>query len=391
MTDLSTKAAELMEKATPGMILTYRYRIKDRSAARHLRQYAVAVNQVWNYCNAVQKDVEARYRLGGPKRRWPSAFDLCKLTAGTSRDLGISAETINMVCLRYAAARDKARHSLRFRSSLGAKRALGWVPVKKTWVRIDGNSLIYYGRTFRWFGAKRRPLPDGRRNMEFVEDSRGRWYVCFEVDVARDEAGASASVGVDLGLKVLATTSNGHAIAAPQFYRAHERKLAVAERAGNKRRVRSLHAKITNCRHDFLHKTSTDLVRNHGLIAVGNVSASKLARTRMAKSVLDAGWSTFRSMLSYKCQQAGALYLEVDEKFTTQTCSSCGSLPPERPQGIAGIGIRAWTCSDCGESHDRDVNAARNILRIALSAQRPVGGSHGSDKHDPEGAENGNR
>ncbi len=98
----------------------------------------------------------------------------------------------------------------------------------------------------------------------------------------------------------------------------------------------------------------------------------------MAKSVYDAGWSTFRSMLKYK----SAGYVEVDERFTTQICSDCGALPDSRPRGIAGLGIRAWECSECGASHDRDVNAARNILALALSAQRPVGESRESVSND---------
>ena len=92
----------------------------------------------------------------------------------------------------------------------------------------------------------------------------------------------------------------------------------------------------------------------------------------MAKSVLDAGWSTFRLMLKYKATN----YLEVDEKFTTQTCSTCDFKESQsRPRGIAGLGIRSWTCSSCNQTHDRDVNAAKNILKIALSTQRLAEGS----------------
>jgi putative transposase len=364
------------------VILTFKYRIKDRRAKRALRAYAIAVNQVWNYCVAYQRDVEARYRLGAPKRRWPSGFDLCNLTAGTYKELGISADTINQVCIRFAHARNAKRRAPRFRASFGPRRALGWVPVKKGRARIDGNSITYCGDTFRWFGSKRRPLPDKIGAMAFAEDALGRWWVCFQVEIQERAASSAPPVGVDLGLKSFATLSSGEKIEAPQIYRRHEQRLAVAQRAGNKQRTRRLHAKIANCRRDFLHKASTELVRNHSLIAVGNVSSSQLAKTRMAKSVLDAGWSAFRFMLSYKCQQAGASFLEVDEKFTTQTCSSCGSLPPERPKGIAGLGIREWECSDCGARHDRDVNAARNILRLALAAQRPAGESQFLDRHE---------
>jgi transposase len=82
----------------------------------------------------------------------------------------------------------------------------------------------------------------------------------------------------------------------------------------------------------------------------------------MAKSVLDAGWSTFRTMLQTKSIAAGVLFEEVNEAFSTQTCSDCGCMPESRPKGIAGLGIREWTCTECGEVHDRDTNAARNIL-----------------------------
>jgi transposase len=82
----------------------------------------------------------------------------------------------------------------------------------------------------------------------------------------------------------------------------------------------------------------------------------------MAKSVLDAGWSSFRSQLAYKAVKHGAWFEEVNESFTTQTCSDCGALPDSRPRGIAGLGIGQWTCSECGGLHDRDVNAAKNIL-----------------------------
>ena len=136
---------------------------------------------------------------------------------------------------------------------------------------------------------------------------------------------------------------------------------------------KSLQAKIKNTRKDFLHKLSTTLADQNAIIAVGDVNSKQLAQTRMAKSVLDAGWSMFRNMLAYKARRHQATFLEVDEKFTTQTCSTCGTLPESRPKGIAGLGIRTWQCSACGTDHDRDVNSALNILAIAArSAAGPV-------------------
>jgi transposase len=87
----------------------------------------------------------------------------------------------------------------------------------------------------------------------------------------------------------------------------------------------------------------------------------------MAKSVTDASWSTFKNLLRYKASRHGGKFVEVDERFTTQICSSCGDKPKTRPRGIADLGIREWRCSSCGANHDRDVNAAKNILMIGRS------------------------
>jgi IS605 OrfB family transposase len=141
-----------------------------------------------------------------------------------------------------------------------------------------------------------------------------------------------------------------------------EEQLAVSQRSGNKKRTRAIHAKITNRRKDALHKSSRQLVNQHGEIYVGDVSPQKLTQTRMAKSVLDAGWGQLKAMLAYKCAHAGIVFKVVDERYTTQTCSCCGAKPDSRPKGIAGLGIREWTCTECGVTHDRDINAARNIL-----------------------------
>jgi IS605 OrfB family transposase len=162
---------------------------------------------------------------------------------------------------------------------------------------------------------------------------------------------------------------------APRFYRNSEAKLATSQRARKTRRAKAIHCKIANRRKDFLHKASSKLAKEYGLIVVGDVSSSKLARTNQAKSVLDVGWSRFKDILSWKLRlRSGGMLLEVSERFSSQVCSECGSLPPSRPKGIADLGIREWCCDACGSIHDRDVNAARNILRTGLGALR--GGAH---------------
>jgi IS605 OrfB family transposase len=170
---------------------------------------------------------------------------------------------------------------------------------------------------------------------------------------------------MDLGLKDFAATSNGKKIEAERFYRDQEAALALAQRARKKARVQAIHAKIANRRKDLLHQLSTRLVAENGAIFVGNVNAAGLERTRMAKSVLDAGWSTFRTMLQYKCDDAGVWFDQIDEAYSTQTCSACEAR--SGPKGLKGLGIREWSCPECGAVHDRDVNAAKIILARGLA------------------------
>lgn len=186
------------------------------------------------------------------------------------------------------------------------------------------------------------------------------------IEVASQGANARPpmrGVGIDLGLKDFATLSSGEKIEAPRIYRNAEGALALAQRARKMRRIKAIHARIANRRNDFLHKLSDRIVQQFDYVAVGNVSAARLAKTSMAKSVLDVGWSTFRNQLAYKAIKHGAWFEEVDESFTSQICSDCGAMPDSRPKGIADLGIREWQCSICGGQHDRDLNAAINILR----------------------------
>lgn len=336
------------------MILVYRYRVK--SLAGLLNKQSRVVNFVWNFCNDRQKDA-LRFR-----RPWHSGFDLNKLTAGSSKDLGLHSGTVNAVCEQYAKSRSqKKRPFLRYRG----KKSLGWVPLKGRELKREGDAFRFAGNTFRVFSS--RTLPEGKikDGTNFSRDSRGNWFLNIVIDVQAVAAGVRQpvnGVGIDLGLKEFATFSTGEKIDAQRIYRGAEQALAVAQRARKKRRVQAIHAQIANRRSDFHHKLSTRIVREFDYIAVGNVCAAALAKTSMAKSVLDAGWSSFRTQLAYKAVKHGAWFEEVNEAFSTQTCSDCGALPDSRPKGIAGLGIRSWICLECGCVHDRDVNAAKNIL-----------------------------
>jgi putative transposase len=332
------------------MLLVYRYRIKSLTGL--LSRQARACNFVWNFCNETQLQA---LKWNKP---WPSGFDLNRFTTGSSKELGLHAGTINAVCEQYAKSRrQKNRPFLRWRG----RRSLGWVHLKGRDLKREGEAFRFAGNTFRVFHS--RPLPEGRikDGTNFSCDARGHWFLNIVVEVAEAEARPVRSgVGIDLGLKDFAALSTGEKIENPRLLRLLSDRLATAQRAGKRRQATNIHARITNARRDFHHKLSTRIVREFDYIVVGNVNAAGLAKTRLAKSVLDAGWSSFRSMLRYKATAHGAWYEEVNESFSSRVCSSCAS--ETGPKGVADLGIRSWICSECGKSHDRDINSALNIL-----------------------------
>ncbi len=357
------------------MHLTFRYRVKDSGnrVRRELRRQASACNYVWNFCCQTQREAEKRWKAGCSREasRWPSHFDLTKLTASCSKELGIHSDTIGAICRTFTAARTKLKRCPNWRS---AKRNLDWIPVDHAAVsiRLKDKMAVFRKRRYRLWWSRDLPADAKIKTASFACDARGRWYVNLIIETNETAAHGAGVVGIDLGLTTLAVTSSGETIPNLRHFDRYATKLATAQRARNKRRVATVHAKIANARRDHLHKASTRLMRNNQRIIAGNVSASALAKTRMAKSVLDAGWSTFRNYLRYKAIKHGVEYAEVDEAFTSRTCSACGSIPASSPKGMGGLGMRRWECSDCGASHHRDVNAAQNILRVGLARQPPV-------------------
>lgn len=346
---------------------TLKLRIKDKHC-KVLNQMASEVNFVWNYVN------DLCFKHLQRKQQFFSAYDIAKYTKGTSKECNLHSQTIQAVTEELVTRRKqfkKAKLKWRVSNKKSARRSLGWIPFKKAAIKYADGYVQYGKHQFKlWdsYGLSKYNVKTG----SFVEDSRGRWYVCLVVEAPKTEKTTSTkAIGIDLGLKSIATCSDGTVISNPKFYRQYEQKLGIAQRAKNKKRVRALHAKIANSRKDHLHKTSSILVKNNAMIVIGNLSAKKLVKTKMAKSVLDAGFSAFKTMLKYKCENAGVLFEEVNESYTTQTCSCCGSRSSS-PKGRAGLGIREWQCMECGTLHDRDVNSALNIL--ALGHERLAGG-----------------
>jgi putative transposase len=345
-------------------IKTLRVRIKDRHA-KVMLGLAGEVNQVWNFSQDLTLKCLER------EHRFMSAFDIAAYTKGAGKEgMQLHSQTIQAVTEEYCTRRKQfKRAKLRWRVSRGARRSLGWIPFKASAIRYR-NGQLHYGKIALglWdsYGLKDYELGPG----SFSEDARGRWYANITVKIPElcgpVQTKAKQALGIDLGLRELAGFSDAELepIQAKSFYRDLEPNLAVAQRAGKKKRTRDIHAKIANRRKDFLHKLSTRLVKTYGVIVVGDVSSSKLVKTKMAKSVLDSGWSTFKTQLSYKSHRAATVFKEVKESFSTQDCSVCGTRTG--PKGQKDLGIKRWTCPCCGIEHDRNRNAAVNIVLKGL-------------------------
>ena len=338
-------------------IRTLRLKVKSESYP-WLDAAGVEVNQVWNFANATCCEAAQPFS-GAP--RWLSGFGLDKLTAGATEYFKrIGAGTIQRVNAEFASRRKQFRKAkLNWRASRGAKRSLGWIPFKAVQLKRKGKSLRLSGKSFRVFESD---LLEGRtwKSGCFAQDSVGDWWLCLPTEVAAEQLEATReTVGLDLGLKSMVATGDGEKLEAGRFYRSIEEKIANAQRRGHKRQAKRLHRAAARRRKDALHKFSRMIINRYQFIFVGNVSSIKLAKTRMAKSVLDAGWSMLKTQLLYKGQQAGRCVEIVNEKCTTRACSSCGALTG--PTGLDMLDVRTWMCSACGDTHDRDVNAARNI------------------------------
>jgi IS605 OrfB family transposase len=344
-------------------ILTYQFRIKDSKHCNLLNKKASAVNFVWNYCNEISQQ-SAKKRRAGSNVRWVSEFDLNYLTAGVGKDLGLNSTTIQSIAKEFTTRRAQLKRSkLKWRS---AKRQLGWIPLKASAIQITEDSFKYLGRKYKFW--KSREIKGKLKTGSYSQDSRGRWYINLTCEVEKPEKNKSDKlIGIDLGLKTLATCSDGATISNNKITAKYAEKLATAQRARKKKQVTAIHAKIKNVRKDFLHKESTNLVKQYKQIFVGDVSSSKLAKTKMAKSVLDAGWGMFKTMLEYKAIRLGVGFKVVNEKYSTVTCSTC--LNRTGPSGLSALGVREWECSKCNTKHDRDVNAAKSILLFALGHQ----------------------
>ena len=353
---------------------TLKLRIKDKHADQ-LNQLAGSVNFVWNYVNELS--FKHLQRTG----QFFSAYDLAAYTKGSGEYLYLHSQTLQAIAETHAKARKqfkKAKLKWRTNNPKSSRKNFGWIPFKKSAIKYLGvkkAGVKSLKSTIQFSLAKGQKLTIDLwdsynlalytiNTCELVQDSRGHWYAGVTVKEFPNTKCGLGQVGIDLGCKDAAVSSDGDKLQTKITHQYAE-KLAISQRAKNKKRTRAINAKIKNTRKDLIHKFTNKLVKANNLIVVGKIKSKSFTSSKLAKSVYDAGWFEIKRQLDYKCKNAGCYYIEVNEAYTTQTCSCCGSRQ-DSPKGRTGLGIRIWFCRSCKTTHQRDVNGAKNILAVGL-------------------------
>lgn len=359
-------------------VLVYKYRLLP-TRKQHEALVAILDSQRALY-NAALEERASCYRATGKSRTY---IDQCKALTECRRDLpemaatplNIQRGTIRRLDEAYKAFFRRAK-SRRGKAGFPRFRGKGWFN------SFDFNEFVgirFDGKRLRWSGMPsglrvhlHRSMPDGKiLTAKFKRDHKG-WAVCLAVSVETPEKRiVQSAVGIDVGIKTLAATSDGLLIPNPRAARRAERELRVRQRAlarckrgSNRRRkvraqVTRLHAKVANTRSTSLHQISAMLVRRYDVIAVEALNVKGLARGILARDVHDASWSKLVDLISYKAERAGKHLIKVDPKYTSQTCPECGTIAAKT------LAERVHECA-CGYVADRDVAAARVILSRAV-------------------------
>jgi putative transposase len=369
------------------VILTYRYRLlPHKSQHRALERLLLAQRELYNA--ALEERIDC-YRKTGKTRtyidqckgltEWRCEFpDWRELPANLQRwTLKRLDEAFQGFFRRLKARRGKAGFP-RFRGK-GRWEAFGFAEFSG--IRFDGKRLRFAGMPGGLKVHLHRELPKGAdiRSCVFRQDGSG-WVVCLQIAVPTPEKRAVATViGVDLGLEVFAHCSDNVEIPNPRIANRAEAELRRRQRAlsrcklGGHRRhkvraqVAKVHRKITNTRNSWLHKESAKLVKRADLIIVEDLKVANMIRhPTLARSIADASWSRFVSMLSYKVAKTGGHLIRVDPRYTSQECSGCHELVPK------SLAVRTHKCPSCGLVIDRDYNTSLNIRRAGMLAQGPL-------------------
>ncbi|WP_260618415.1 transposase [Streptomyces sp. WAC07149] len=364
------------------MQLRYNYRVyPDASQRRALAQAFGCARVVWNDCLRARKEAHrdglpyaSSAQLSRelitqakqtPERSWLGNAPAVALQQSL-RDL----ESAFRNFFASAAGRRKGPKvgPPRYKSKRDSRQS---VRLTRTAFRLKENGHVYVARIGNLKVSWSRPLPAAPSSLTIVKDSAERYFASFVVDAGLTPLPAvETEVGIDLGLSTFAVLSDGTKISSPRFLRRAEKKLKRMQRELSRKRkgsknhtkarakVARQHARVADRRRDWHHKQSTLVIRDNQAVYVEDLAVRAMARTRLAKSVYDAGWATFVHMLEYKAAKHGRHFGKIGRfEPTSQVCSACGHRDGPKP-----LRIREWTCQRCGAVHDRDENAAINTL-----------------------------
>ncbi|GGW77285.1 transposase [Streptomyces galilaeus] len=373
----------------------YRFYPTDVQAAELSRTFG-CVRKVYNLALAACTEAWARQvrvnynQTSGMLTDWKKTGELAYLNEVSSVPLQQALRHLQVAFTNFFGKRAKYRASSRHTTS-----AFRFRDGKLTLAKMAEPLDIVWSR----------PLPEGAApsTVTVSQDAAGRWYVsllCEDPSVQPLPA-TDAAIGIDAGLDHLLTLSTGEKISNPRHERRDRARLAKAQRrfarkaAGDganrakaRRKVARVYARIADRRRDHLHKLTTRLVRENQTIVIEDLAVRNMVKNAgLARAISDAAWSQLRSMLEYKAQWYGREVIAADRWFpSSKLCSACGSLQRKMP-----LQVRTWTC-DCGTTHDRDVNAAKNILAVGLTAsvcgagvrpQRKTPGGQSATKQKP--------
>ncbi|WP_203820937.1 RNA-guided endonuclease InsQ/TnpB family protein [Paractinoplanes ferrugineus] len=364
------------------MQLRYNYRVTPDAAQR------TALAQAFGCARVVFNDgLRLRQQAREAGEKYVSDADLSKLVitrAKTTEERAWLSE-VSAVVLQQALA-DLNTGYRNFFTSLSGKRKGRKVAPPRYRSRKDNRQTIRFTKNarFKVLGNGRlrlpkigdvpvrwsRTLPSEPTSVTVIKDAAGRYFASFVVQTSEDETmpEVNSEIGIDLGLTHFAVMSDGTKVTAPKFLRRAARRLKRLQQAlsrkqkGSNRRkeavvkVARAHARAADTRRDWQHKLSTAIIRDNQAVYVEDLCVVGLGRTRLAKSVHDAGWASFTGMLQYRAARYGRTFARVDRFFpSTRMCSDCGRINDKMT-----LDVREWDCP-CGSHHDRDVNAARTI------------------------------
>ncbi|MCX5367158.1 transposase [Streptomyces sp. NBC_00124] len=359
----------------------YRFYPSDVQAAELLRTFG-CVRKVYNLALAARSEAWARQErvsynaTSAMLTAWKRTEELAFLNEVSSVPLQQTLRHLQSAFTHFFAKRAKYP---RFKSRKTSRKSAEYTT---SGFRIRDGRLTLAKMADSLDIVWSRPLPEGAKpsTVTVSQDPAGRWFVSIlcEDPLVKPLPATDAAVGIDVGLDHLLTLSTGEKVANPRHERRDRARLAKAQRelsrkakgeGANRRKARrkvaKVHARIADRRRDLLHQLTTRLVRENQTLVIEDLTVTNMVKNRqLARAIADAGWREFRCLLEYKAAWYGREVIAVDRFFpSTRLCSGCGSLRERLP-----LSVRAWMCGTCGRAHDRDVNAAKNLLAAGLAA-----------------------